>query len=99
METAAQAQAAPADPQEDAELASLYGVLDEVGASYPLLVYVADAADEPATYDEETALDPLIFEGFGQAPSRRSYSGERRAWARRLILAAAAAVAGGLGER
>ena len=63
MKPTPQAQATPTDLQRDAELASLYGVLDEVGASYPLLTYVADAPDEEAAYDEETALDPLIFAG------------------------------------
>jgi hypothetical protein len=38
----------------------LYAVLDEVGASYPLLSYVADRDEE---FDEETAFDPAIFGG------------------------------------
>jgi hypothetical protein len=38
----------------------LYAVLDEIGASYPLLGYVADNEEE---FEEETALDPAIFGG------------------------------------
>jgi hypothetical protein len=48
------------DPERDAELASLHGVLDEVGTTYPLLAYIADSEQAD---DEETPLDPLIFEG------------------------------------
>jgi hypothetical protein len=47
--------AAPGPAIED-----LYAVLDEVGASYPLLSYVADSDEQ---FDEETALDPAIFGG------------------------------------
>jgi hypothetical protein len=38
----------------------LYAVLDEIGASYPLLAYVADDEEE---FEEQTAFDPAIFGG------------------------------------
>ena len=41
-------------------LPDLDALIAEVGASYPLLGYVVQS-DEP--YDEETALDPVIFAG------------------------------------
>ena len=47
----------------DGELASLHGVIDEVGASYPLLVHLPDADPEPEEFEQESSLDPLIFEG------------------------------------
>jgi hypothetical protein len=60
MEAARRTEAMQPDPERDAELASLHGVLDEVGTTYPLLAHVADPEDDE---DTETALDPLIFEG------------------------------------
>jgi hypothetical protein len=60
MKTTEQSHSTLVDPLRDGELASLYGVLDEVGASYPLLTYAAGA---DGTADEETPLDPVIFEG------------------------------------
>lgn len=50
------------DPR-DAELANLQGVIEEVGASYPLLVYLPDADQQPEEFDAQTSLDPLIFNG------------------------------------
>jgi hypothetical protein len=41
-------------------LPDLDALIAEVGASYPLLGYVVQP-DEP--YDEDTALDPVIFAG------------------------------------
>jgi hypothetical protein len=41
-------------------LPDLDALIAEVGASYPLLGYVVQP-DEP--YDDETALDPVIFAG------------------------------------
>jgi hypothetical protein len=43
----------------DAELATLYGGIDEVGAPYPLLV----EPWEDGTWEEDSELDPLIFAG------------------------------------
>jgi len=46
-----------AERQRDAELATLYGGVDEVGAPYPLLV----EPWEDETWDQDSELDPLIF--------------------------------------
>jgi hypothetical protein len=48
------------DPAPYAGIPELYAVLDEIGASYPLLGYVADGDEE---FDEGTAFDPAIFGG------------------------------------
>jgi hypothetical protein len=59
METATQEHEIEAEVQRDAELATLYGGLDEVGAPYPLLVQPW----EDEAWDEESELDPQIFAG------------------------------------
>ena len=50
----------PAADAADPSIEDLYAVLDEVGASSPLLSYVADAEEE---FDEGEALDPAILAG------------------------------------
>jgi hypothetical protein len=59
MEAATQEHEIEAEVQRDAELATLYGGLDEVGAPYPLLVQPW----EDEAWDEESELDPQIFAG------------------------------------
>jgi hypothetical protein len=59
MEAATQEHKIEAEVQRDAELATLYGGLDEVGAPYPLLVQPW----EDEAWDEESELDSQIFAG------------------------------------
>jgi len=48
-----------ADLQRDAELATLYGGIDEVDAPYPMLVQPW----EDDAWEQESELDPQIFVG------------------------------------
>ena len=57
MEAGTQEHEIEAERQRDAELATLYGGVDEVGAPYPLLV----EPWEDETWDQDSELDPLIF--------------------------------------
>ena len=59
MEAATHEHEIEVEMQRDAELATLYGGADEVGAPYPLLV----EPWEDETWEEDSELDPLIFEG------------------------------------
>jgi hypothetical protein len=59
MEAATHEHELEAEMQCDAELATLYGGADEVGAPYPLLV----EPREDETWEEDSELDPLIFAG------------------------------------
>jgi hypothetical protein len=59
MEAATHEHKTEAKLQRDAELATLYGGIDEVGAPYPLLVQPW----EDEAWSEESELDPLIYAG------------------------------------
>jgi hypothetical protein len=59
MEAATNEHQIEPDAQRDAELATLYGGLDEAGGPYPLLVQPW----EDEVWDHDSELDPQIFAG------------------------------------
>jgi hypothetical protein len=59
MDTATHEYEIEAEMQREAELATLYGGLEEGGAPYPILVQPW----EDEAWQEESELDPLIFAG------------------------------------
>jgi hypothetical protein len=59
MDTATHEHEIEVEVQRDAELATLYGGLNEIEAPYPLLVQPW----EYEAWEEESELDPLIFAG------------------------------------
>jgi hypothetical protein len=59
MEAGTQEHEIEAERQRDAELATLYGGVDEVGAPYPMLV----EPWEDETWDQDSELDPMILAG------------------------------------
>jgi hypothetical protein len=59
METATNEHQIEPDAQRDAELATLYGGLDEAEGPYPLLIQPW----EGEVWDDDSELDPQIFAG------------------------------------